>query len=104
MLSSLLTRAARASAAGTLFFSLGLAPALAHMAAFPMAGHAARPTIGAGHFPPFGFRGFDRFASHRFGFDHFGFNRFGPNRFDRFGPNRFDRFGFDRFNRFGFNR
>ncbi len=100
MLTSLLTRAARASVAGSLFCSLSLAPALAHMASLPMA-RAAHPTIGGGHSLLFGARGFNHFHLERFGFDHFGFNRFGPNRFDRFGFGRFNRFGFNRFGRNG---
>jgi hypothetical protein len=87
---SLLSRAARASAAAaTLVFSLGLAPSFAHMGAAP----GARPAFGFGHPPHFGSRGFNR----RFDFDRLGFDRFGARRFDRFGFNRFNRFGFDRF-------
>ncbi len=99
----LFSGAVRALAAGTLCLSLGLAPALAHMAP-PLAAPRAHAAIGPGHFAPFAFRGFHRFGAERFGFDRFGvnvlFDRFG---FDRFGVNRF---GFDRFgvNRFGFHR
>ncbi len=89
----LVSRAACAFLAGTLAFSLGLAPSFAHMAA-PL----ARPALGAGHFPVFAARGFNRF-----GFTRFGVNRFGPNRFDRFGFNRFDRFGFSRVGWNGWN-
>ena len=88
---SLSMRAGRACAAATLFFSVGLAPSFAHMAA-PL----VRPALGPHHFPVFVARGFNRF-----GFTRFGINRFGPNRFDRFGFNRFNRFGFGRFGRNG---
>ncbi len=93
----LFSGAARALAAGTLCLSLGLAPALAHMAP-PLAAPRAHAAIGPGHFAPFAFRGFHRFGAERFGFDRFGVNRFG---FDRFGFDRFgvNRFGFDRFGR-----
>ena len=88
MRNSLSIRAARACAAGTLFLSLALTPAIA------FAGPPAHAGIGAVHFASHGFRGFNRFRSGRFGFD-----RSGHNRFD------FDRFGFNRFrsNRFGSN-
>jgi hypothetical protein len=96
---SLATRAARACAAATLVFSLGLAPSYARMGG-PGGASFARPAFGAGHFLHSAPHGFNR----RFDFDRFGFNRLGPNRFDRFGANRFGRFGLDRFNRFGSNR
>jgi hypothetical protein len=86
---SLATRAARACAATTLVFSLGLAPSYARMGG-PAGASSARPAFGSGHFPRFAPRGFNR----RFDSDRFGFNRFGPNRFGRFGTNRF---GFNRF-------
>jgi hypothetical protein len=97
MAHSLATRVARASAAATLVFSLGLTPAHARMGA---AGGAsfARPAFGFGH-PHFAAHGFNRFGPGRFGF-----HRFGPGRFGRFGFNRFNRFGFNRFNRFGGNQ
>lgn len=86
MVNSLMARAARASAAATLVFSLGLAPSHARMGA---AGGAsfARPAFGFSH-PHFAAHGFNRFDPGRFGF-----HRFGPGRFGRFGFNRFNRFG-----------
>jgi hypothetical protein len=89
---SLATRAARACAAATLVFSLGLTPSHARMGG-PAGAPFARPGVRVGHFPHFAPRGFNR----RFDFDRFGFNRFGLKRFDRFGANRFGRFGFGRF-------
>jgi len=93
-------RTVRACAAGALLLSLALTPAVARMAA-PFAGPPARAATGAGHFAPFGFRGFNRIGVSRFGFNRFGFERFGHHRFDfdRFGSNRFDFNGFDRFGR-----
>lgn len=93
MRNSLSMRTARACAAGTLFLSLALTPAIA------FAGPPAHAGIGAVHFASHGFRGFNRFRSSRFGFDRSGHNRFDFDRFD------FDRLGFVRFrsNRFGLN-
>ena len=79
-------RAARACAAGTLFLSLAVTPANAHMA-----GPSARAGTGASHFATHGSRGFNRFGANRFGFNGFRFDRFEDHRF------RFDRFGFNRF-------
>jgi hypothetical protein len=89
------SRAARASVVGTLFLSLGFAPALGHMA--PLAAAGAHHAIGRSQFNRFGFRGFNRFGFNRFDFDRSGANRFG---FGRFG---FDRFGVNRFGRNGWN-
>ena len=60
MRNSFLMRAARASVAGALFFSLGLTPALARMAAFPHGGPVGRPGMAFGHGQPFGARGLNR--------------------------------------------
>ena len=102
MANSLATRAARACAAATLVFSLGLAPSFARMGGAG-GGPSARPAVGfahphsAAHAAAHGFNRFDGGRS--------GFHRFGPNRFDRFGfNNRFNRFGFNRFNRFAGNQ
>jgi hypothetical protein len=98
MANSLATRAARACAAATLVFSLGLAPSFARMGGAG-GGPSARPAFGFGH-PHSAAHGFNRFDGGRSGF-----HRFGPNRFDRFGfNNRFNRFGFNRFNRFAGNQ
>ena len=89
---SLALRAARACAAATLIFSLGLSASSARMGGAGGA-HFARPPFGGGHFPRFASHGFNgRFEAGRFGF-----NRFGLDRFDRFGFSRFNRFGFSRF-------
>ena len=98
---SLATRAARACAAATLVFSLGLAPSYARMGAPGGGGRFAGPASGFGHSP----RSAPRGLNPRFNFDRFGFRSFGPERSDRFGFNRFghgwsDRSGFSRFNRF----
>jgi hypothetical protein len=89
------TKGARAWAAGALFFSLSLTPALAHIST-PFARPLARAGIGPGpgHFAPLRFRALNRFAANRFKFNRFGFDRFDDHRF------RFDGF---RFNRFGAN-
>ena len=94
MANSLATRAARACAAATLVFSLGLAPSFARMGGAG-GGPSARPAVGFGH---------PRSAAHAAAH---GFNRFdgGRSGFHRFGPNRFDRFSFNnRFNRFAGNQ
>jgi hypothetical protein len=80
-------RAARACAAATFIFSLGLAPSFAHMGGG--SGLGARPGPGFGRSPQFAPRGFNR----RFESGRFGFNRFGPKRFDRFGFHNFNRYG-----------
>ena len=94
MSNSLATRAARACAAATLVFSLGLAPAYARMGGAGGVA-SARPAFGFAH-PHFAAHAFNRFDAGRSGF-----HRFGTNRFNRFGGFRFHRFGFNRFNRFG---
>ena len=102
MATSLAKRAARACAAATLVFSLGLAPSYARMGGAG-GGPFARPASGFGH-PHFAAHGFNHFGP-RFGFNRFGPHRFGFNRFDRFNHfHRFSRFGFNRFNRFGGNQ
>ncbi len=98
---SLATRAARACAAATLVFSLGLAPSYARMGGPGGGGRFAGPASGFGHSP----RSAPRGLNPRFNFDRFHFRSFGPERSDRFGFNRFghgwsDRSGFSRFNRF----
>lgn len=100
---SLATRAARACAAATLVFFVGLAPSHARMggpggapigrpaSGFSRSQHFAHPGLGRSpHFALHGFTG-------RFDAGRFGFNRIGHNRFDRFDFNRFHRFGFHRF-------
>jgi len=88
---SLGSRAARACAVA-LIISLSAAPSFARMGGVGGASFGRR-AFGAGHFPRFAPRGFNR----RFDSDRFGFNRFGPKPVDRFGFNRFGRFGFNRF-------
>ncbi len=82
MRNSLLMRAARASVAGTLFLSVGLAPALAHMAGFPHAGPSGRPGMGYGRGHAFAAPGLNRNGMRR-----------GPNRGVVDGRGRFVRNG-----------
>jgi hypothetical protein len=79
-------RVARASVAGSLFFSFGLGPALAHMAAFPRGGPSGRPGIAFAHGHAFGAHGLNRNSM----------NRNGANRFVFDGRGRFVRAGFKR--------
>ena len=74
MRNSLLTRAARASVAGTLLLSLGLGPALAHVA-------AAHSSVAFVHGRPLGLRASNHFDFKRHAFDRFDRHRFGFNRF-----------------------
>jgi hypothetical protein len=74
MRNSLLTRAARASVAGTLLFSLGLAPALARVG-------AAHSSVAFVHGRPLGLRASNHFDFKRHAFERFDRHRFGFNRF-----------------------